>query len=176
MKCFLNSSFKKFCYSNVYFSQHWCDSTLVVQYLAYNVKKGLPFSRPQLGCHWPNSPWTGKIWLFPLRESLVSDIPAGDRKIVNLFLHCRIPPLSSKLKLRVQSPSRARGQESNRGPTLRQAVSFTTLYTTPQQLGLTLVHHIPVIYATPQSDAIHPDCYVTHLVYISYIQCQQLRS
>ncbi len=51
----------------------------------YTVKKGLPFSRPQPGCHGPNSPWTGKIWLFPPRESLVSDIPAGDVKIVNFF-------------------------------------------------------------------------------------------
>ncbi len=27
--------------------------------------------------------------LFPARESLVSDIPAGDRIIVNIFLQCR---------------------------------------------------------------------------------------
>jgi hypothetical protein len=33
----------------------------------------------------PNSPWRGKIKLFPARESLLSDIPAGERKIVNLF-------------------------------------------------------------------------------------------
>jgi hypothetical protein len=32
----------------------------------------------------------GKIKLFPARESLVSDIPAGDRKIVNIFLQCTI--------------------------------------------------------------------------------------
>ncbi len=36
----------------------------------YTVKKGLSFSRPQL---------------FPAKESLVGDIPAGDGKIVNLF-------------------------------------------------------------------------------------------
>jgi hypothetical protein len=28
------------------------------------------------------------IRLFPARESLVSDIPAGDGKIANLFLKC----------------------------------------------------------------------------------------
>jgi hypothetical protein len=28
--------------------------------------------------------------LFPPRESLVSDIPAGDRKTDNLFLQCTI--------------------------------------------------------------------------------------
>ncbi len=28
------------------------------------------------------------IKLFPARESLVSDIPAGDEKIANLFLQC----------------------------------------------------------------------------------------
>jgi hypothetical protein len=29
------------------------------------------------------------IKLIPARESLVSDIPAGDRKIANLFLQCK---------------------------------------------------------------------------------------
>jgi hypothetical protein len=69
------------------------------------------FSRPQPGCHLPNSPWTGIIWLLPFRESLVSDIPvgdgkplkllpsrewlvsyipAGDGKTANLFLQCSI--------------------------------------------------------------------------------------
>ncbi len=28
--------------------------------------------------------------VFPARESLVSDIPAGDRKIANLFLQCTL--------------------------------------------------------------------------------------
>jgi hypothetical protein len=51
-------------------------------------KKGYPFSRPQPGCHLPNSPWPGIIKLFPARESLVSDIAAGDGKIANLFLQC----------------------------------------------------------------------------------------
>ncbi len=32
-----------------------------------------------------NSPWPGLIKLFPARESLVYDIPAGDGKIANLF-------------------------------------------------------------------------------------------
>ncbi len=45
----------------------------------YTVKKLKRFSRPQPGCHWLNSPWAG---IFPPRESLVSDIPAGDGKIV----------------------------------------------------------------------------------------------
>jgi hypothetical protein len=39
----------------------------------------------QLGCHLPNSAWAGKIKLFPARESLVYDIPAGDRDVTNLF-------------------------------------------------------------------------------------------
>jgi hypothetical protein len=51
----------------------------------YTVKKGSRFSRPQTGCHLPNSPWPGIIKLFPARGSLVSDIPAGDGKISNLF-------------------------------------------------------------------------------------------
>ncbi len=33
----------------------------------------------------PNSPWPGIIKLFPARESLVGDIPAGDGKTANLF-------------------------------------------------------------------------------------------
>jgi hypothetical protein len=48
-------------------------------------KKGSRFSRPQPGCHLLNSPWAGIIKLFPARESLVSDTPAGDGKIANLF-------------------------------------------------------------------------------------------
>jgi hypothetical protein len=43
------------------------------------------FYHPQPGCHLPNFPWRGMILLFPARESLVSDISAGDGKIVNLF-------------------------------------------------------------------------------------------
>jgi hypothetical protein len=52
----------------------------------HTVKKFKRFSRPQPGCHWLNSPWAG---IFPPRESLVSDIPAGDGKMANLFLQCR---------------------------------------------------------------------------------------
>jgi hypothetical protein len=48
-------------------------------------KKRLTSFRPHTGCHYPNSPWTGKIKLFPARESLVSHIPAGDGKMANLF-------------------------------------------------------------------------------------------
>jgi hypothetical protein len=60
--------------------------------LVYTVKKGKRFSRPQPGgCHLPNSPWPGKVKLFPARERLVSDIPAGDGKNANLFLQCTMP-------------------------------------------------------------------------------------
>jgi len=51
------------------------------------LKKGKSFSRPQPGCQKSNSPWP-RIKLFPARESSVSDIPAGDEKIANLFLQC----------------------------------------------------------------------------------------
>jgi hypothetical protein len=47
---------------------------------SYTVKKGELFSRPQPGCHLPKSPWTGIIKLFPSRETLVIDIPAGERE------------------------------------------------------------------------------------------------
>ncbi len=36
--------------------------------------------------------------LFPYRESLVSDIPAGDRKIVNLFYSVFMCPTVSKTR------------------------------------------------------------------------------
>jgi hypothetical protein len=35
-----------------------------------------------------DEPWPGIIKLFPTRENLVSDIPAGDGKMANLFLQC----------------------------------------------------------------------------------------
>ncbi len=54
----------------------------------YTVKQSLPFSRPQPGCHWPNSLWAGKTKLLPPRKSLISDIPAGDGKTANPFLQC----------------------------------------------------------------------------------------
>ncbi len=44
----------------------------------HTVKKVYRISRPPPGCHLPNS----------ARESLVSDIPAGDGKIASLFLQC----------------------------------------------------------------------------------------
>ncbi len=55
-------------------------------------KKGLRFSRPQPECQQPNSRWPGIIKFFPARESLISDIPAGDGKIANPFLQCSYPP------------------------------------------------------------------------------------
>jgi hypothetical protein len=36
----------------------------------------------------PNSPWPGKIKLFPAGDSLVGNITAGDGKVINLFLQC----------------------------------------------------------------------------------------
>ncbi len=56
--------------------------------ISYTVKKGKRFSRPQPGCHLPNSPWPGIIKYFLAKESLVSDILARDGKIANLFLQC----------------------------------------------------------------------------------------
>ncbi len=56
----------------------------------YTGKNGPRYSRPQPGCNQPSSLWPGITKLFPARESLVSDIPAGDGKIVHLFLQCMI--------------------------------------------------------------------------------------
>ncbi len=54
----------------------------------YAVDKDYRHSRPQPGCHLPNSPWAGIIKLFPPWQSLVSDIPAGDGNVAYLFLRC----------------------------------------------------------------------------------------
>jgi hypothetical protein len=54
----------------------------------YTVKKGYNFFHPQPGYHYPSSPWPGIIKLFPARESLISDIPAGDGKNYNLLIQC----------------------------------------------------------------------------------------
>ncbi len=58
------------------------------------VKKGLRHSRPQPGCHLPNSPSAGIIKLFSPPPSLVSDIPAGDGNVASLFLRCTIAETS----------------------------------------------------------------------------------
>jgi hypothetical protein len=50
-------------------------------------KKAFRYSRPQPGSHLPNAPYR-LPQLFPPRESLVSDIPAGDGNIEKLFLRC----------------------------------------------------------------------------------------
>jgi hypothetical protein len=52
---------------------------------SYTVKKDYRFSRPKPGYHQPNYHRPGKIKIFPARESLVSDVPPGDRKTANLF-------------------------------------------------------------------------------------------
>jgi hypothetical protein len=64
-----------------------------VAFYTYTVKKGLRHSRPQPGCHLTNYPWAEIFKLFPPRESLVSNIPAGDGNVANIFLQCMFPPL-----------------------------------------------------------------------------------
>ncbi len=56
-----------------------------VTYQTLPGRKLLNYSRPERGCHLPNSTWPGIVKLFPARESLVSDILAGERKTANLF-------------------------------------------------------------------------------------------
>jgi hypothetical protein len=63
---------------------------------AHTVKNGSRFSRPQPGCHLPNSPRTGIIKLFPARKGLVSDIPAGDGKTANLFYSACVDAISAR--------------------------------------------------------------------------------
>ncbi len=58
----------------------------------YTIKKVFRYSCPQPGCHLPNSPRAGTIELFLPRGCLVSDIPAGDGNITNLFYSARPHP------------------------------------------------------------------------------------
>jgi hypothetical protein len=55
------------------------------------IKKVSDFPTPSRDVTKPNYAWPGIIKLFPARESLVRDIPAGEGKIANLFLQCIIP-------------------------------------------------------------------------------------
>ncbi len=61
------------------------DSDKTTSFIArqYTVKKLAIFP-----VHSPNSPWPGKIKLFPARYSFVGDITAGDGKVIKLFLQC----------------------------------------------------------------------------------------
>ncbi len=61
------------------------------------VKKGSRVSRPQPGCHYQLSLGGNNdviTELFLPRGSLFSDIPAGDGKLVNLFLRCDLKIIS----------------------------------------------------------------------------------
>ncbi len=76
-------------YEQVFLTVNVSSFTLHQNMYEYTVKKGQRHSRPQPGCHLPNSPWAVIIKLFPPREILVSDIPAGDGSVANLFLRCK---------------------------------------------------------------------------------------
>jgi hypothetical protein len=53
--------------------------------LWHTVKKGLPFSHPQPGCHKPNSPWPGIIYFSrPVRVWLVTS-RLGTGKSLSFF-------------------------------------------------------------------------------------------
>ncbi len=74
------------------FSTSTQKSLYKAQKFQYIVKKGQGFSRPQPGCHQPNSPWTGINLII---KRLVGDIPSGDWKNINIFLQCNVCLLSN---------------------------------------------------------------------------------
>jgi hypothetical protein len=55
-----------------------------------NCKKRFAIFPSQAGMSQSNSPWPGIFKFFPARESLVSDIPAENGKIIYLFLQCGV--------------------------------------------------------------------------------------
>ncbi len=66
----------------------WLENRLLQSTMPYTVKKAFQYSRSQPGCYLPNSMGGNNdviYKLFPPRESLVSDIPAGDGNIEKLF-------------------------------------------------------------------------------------------
>ncbi len=66
--------------------------------LDLHCKKGLPFSRPQLGCHSQTLSLVGKNKIIPGQGEFGSYIPAGDGQIANLFLKCS-PKLYAPFRL-----------------------------------------------------------------------------
>ncbi len=66
-------------------------------FLLLHCKKKLPIFPSPAGMSLTDS-WPGIIKIFPARESLVSDIPAGDGKIGNPFLQCTFILSSSALR------------------------------------------------------------------------------
>ncbi len=64
----------------------------------YTVKKGLPFSRPQPGCHWLNSPWAGIMtsYINYSRPGRVSSVTSrlGTVKRLTLFYSVSCPCLA----------------------------------------------------------------------------------
>ncbi len=79
---------KKLSVSSIHkFRKHWESVGMQVQ---LHCKKRFDISRPQPVFNLPNAPSSEKIKLFQAREGLVSDIPAGDWKMDNLFLQCSI--------------------------------------------------------------------------------------
>jgi hypothetical protein len=64
-------------------------TTSAINYRYTKKKRFASFPSPA-GMLLLNSPWAGITELFLPRGSLVSDIPAGDGKLVNLFLRCGV--------------------------------------------------------------------------------------
>ncbi len=53
-------------------------------------KKASDIPVPSRDVTYQNSPLAGQFNFFPARQSSVSDIPAGDRNVAELFLQCRM--------------------------------------------------------------------------------------
>jgi hypothetical protein len=65
-----------------------CNTLLNYFLIIHYKKKVSDIPVPRGACHLPNSPWAEIISFFPPRQSLISDIPAGDVNVANLFLQC----------------------------------------------------------------------------------------
>jgi hypothetical protein len=76
--------------------------------IPHTVKKGSRVFRPQPGCHYQTFPgqelWRHN-WIIPAQGEFGSDIPAGDGKLVNLFLRCRVCTLLCTLHIVIRLPS-----------------------------------------------------------------------
>jgi hypothetical protein len=86
MRCYLESCLQSdpSTYSTItLIPLYWLTGDTSLLNSRYTVKKKV--SHFLVPSHKPNSPWRGIIYSFLARESLVSDITAGDGKIGNLF-------------------------------------------------------------------------------------------
>ncbi len=140
----------------------------------YTVQKGSWVSRPtpQPGCHYQlslggNNDVISITELFLPRGSLVSDIPAGDGKLVNLFLRCSTT-FSSLLTLNVWTSTIVHISQLRLFPWKKLALLVSLPWSPP-------LHSSPLAAPTPQGlqpYSFHISSHHTHVVLTATVGLQ----